>query len=244
MVKPKIALALTLLAALANAPLAADWLVTRDGGRFETQGKWRVEGAKVLFTLPNGTMGVLRKSEVDLDASASASAAASNPQPKAVDGAQKKPAREPVLTLTNKDIPKASPAAGSGETSAAPAAAGVSSPSSPQKALVVVRTWRQNPGKDGGIELSGLVKNVGSDVAVNITLQIEVRDGEGNVHKAAGFLEQTSLVRNDEALFRAVLPDVTQIAAEPNFVVTAEGATMGLEPEKPKEPAPTPKKPG
>ena len=38
----------------------ADWLVTRDGARIETKGAWKVDGRRVVFTMPNGTLSALR----------------------------------------------------------------------------------------------------------------------------------------------------------------------------------------
>ena len=100
-----------LVAALALALLVptlatADWLVTEDGARVETEGPWRVEGRRVIFELPNGTLSALRLDEVDLDASAEATARAKAPPPTPADVAASRPLPEPVLVLTDKDIPK------------------------------------------------------------------------------------------------------------------------------------------
>ena len=52
------------LAVLSTAgPLQADWLVTRDGARIETKGAWKVDGRRVLFTVPNGTLSMIRTDE-------------------------------------------------------------------------------------------------------------------------------------------------------------------------------------
>ena len=32
--------------------------MTRDGARIETKGAWKVDGRRVLFTLPNGTLSI------------------------------------------------------------------------------------------------------------------------------------------------------------------------------------------
>lgn len=213
------------------APSAADWLVTRDGGRIETKGKWRVEGAKVVFTLPNGTMGVMRKSEVDLDASAVASTEGAKPPAAAT---KVEPPKTPVLTLTDKDIPKASPVALGealpAEGAGAPAASAKAAPKKP--ASVVVQSWRQDPAKDGGVEFSGVLVNVGTDIAVNITVEVEAKDGEGKSHKAVGFPAKTSLVRDKETTFRAILLDLNEIVGEPIITVGAEGASVGVEPDQ------------
>ena len=83
--------------------------MTRDGARIETKGAWKVDGRRVLFTVPNGTLSMIRTDEVDLDQSAlvttQAKEAPAAPVPVV---AQKK---EPVLRLTEKDIPPMSAAA-------------------------------------------------------------------------------------------------------------------------------------
>ena len=45
-----VVVAALLAAGLFAAPAAADWLVTRDGGRVETKGPWKVKGKLVVFT--------------------------------------------------------------------------------------------------------------------------------------------------------------------------------------------------
>src|SRR5258708_3984073 len=60
---PPAAAALAGAAALAlilgPAPLHADWIVTRQGDRFEIQGTWQLKGKLLVFTLPNGTLSSL-----------------------------------------------------------------------------------------------------------------------------------------------------------------------------------------
>ena len=66
----KIALALAaILAAGPALPAKADWLVTREGARVETQGAWKVKGKLVVFHTSTGKLSSLRVAEVDLDAS-------------------------------------------------------------------------------------------------------------------------------------------------------------------------------
>lgn len=227
------AFAAALLAApFAASPLFADWIVTRDGSRIETKGKWRVEGAKVVFDLPNGTLGVMRKTEVDLDASAAASAEAATPDPETPVKAPPAPKKKPVLTLTDRDIPRARPEPTADQPAAAgEAAADPNAPPPPGE--VEVASWRQATGEDGSVEIGGLVKNVGSDVAANIALQVEVVDENGKVHTAAGFLDKTSLVRGKDTAFRAIFPDVRQVTRPPVFKVTADGASIGIDKSKP-----------
>ena len=83
--------------------------MTRDGARIETKGAWKVEGRRVLFTLPNGTLSMIRTDEVDLDQSALVTTQAKEAPAAPVPAAQEK--KEPVLRLTEKDIPPMSAAA-------------------------------------------------------------------------------------------------------------------------------------
>ncbi len=95
------------LALLCPPPAPADWLVTREGHRIETDGSWKVKGRIVVYTDPGGTLSSLRLGEVDLEASEAASEEPAAPSP-----AAKKPAkksverRKPVLVLTDADIPR------------------------------------------------------------------------------------------------------------------------------------------
>lgn len=223
-------------------PLAADWIVTRDGARIETKGKWRVEGAKVVFDLPNGTMGVLRKTEIDLDASAAASAAAkpapAGVQPEKAPGQLRDPraprdGKKPVLVLTDKDVGK-----GPAPDTPDPAQVGASPTpaASPGSSVVVVESWRQEMTQNGGIEVSGQLRNSGADVAGNITVEVEAIDENGKAHTAAGFLDKTSLVRDARTTFRALFPDLSQLSKPPVFTVKADAATIGLK-EEAKKPA-------
>ena len=99
--------ALAVLAALSALAVTgtarADWLVTRDGARLETKGPWKVDGRRVLFTLPNGALSTIRTDEVDLDQSALVTTQAKEAQ--AAPAAIALPKKEPVLRLTEKDIP-------------------------------------------------------------------------------------------------------------------------------------------
>ena len=95
-------------AALVALPAAADWLVMKDGSRLETRGPWSVEGRRVLFNLPNGTLSTLRASEVDLDASEALTRAKEAESVQAAEAAEMETAAPtPVWTFTNDDIPRA-----------------------------------------------------------------------------------------------------------------------------------------
>ncbi len=104
---------------LASLPAQADWIVLGNGERIETQGAWRVEGKVVKFTHLNGTLAMLRTSEVDLEASRLANQPPPPPLPPSAE-----PAKKPVLVLTDADVshrepeiapPAPSPAPGTGQ---------------------------------------------------------------------------------------------------------------------------------
>jgi len=59
-------LAVLLLTAL---PTSADWLMTRDGQRIDTQGPWRLKGTAVQFVQTDGRIDQLPLSYIDLEAS-------------------------------------------------------------------------------------------------------------------------------------------------------------------------------
>jgi hypothetical protein len=81
----------------------ADWLVTVEGDRIETRGPWRVEGSRVVFEAANGALTAMRVSTIDFDATdAYAAKLAAPPAPKVV-----APRVEPVLVLTESDVPRA-----------------------------------------------------------------------------------------------------------------------------------------
>ena len=52
------------------------YIFARDGARLETKGPWKVDGRRVVFQMPNGTLSSVRSDEVDLDRSAAETARA------------------------------------------------------------------------------------------------------------------------------------------------------------------------
>ncbi|HSM13696.1 MAG TPA: glutaredoxin family protein, partial [Thermoanaerobaculia bacterium] len=86
--------------ALTAGAAGAEWLVLRDGGRLEIVGAPRVEGRRVLFTLPGGQLGALRAELVDL----AATDVANRPPVPASAPAPAAPGRAAVLRLTDADV--------------------------------------------------------------------------------------------------------------------------------------------
>ncbi len=238
-VRPSAAVAAALLLAVA-APAAADWLVTRDGARVETEGAWEVKGRQVIFTRKHGSLSALRLDDVDIEASEAATAAAvarAAAGDEAAAEVERDPVeRKPVLVLTDKDIPRA---AASEESAAAEGgAAAPSRPAAPQSEVPVeLVSWKANPSRQiDGLELVGAVRNNGDEVAAKVTVKVTIPDGEGGaLYETNAFLRSTGLPPGGSTTFRALLPGIFQLNEDPVFQVTAAGITLlgrtGLPPE-------------
>lgn len=198
---------LILAALVAAAPAAADWLVTRDGGRIETRGAWKVADRQVLFTQPNGTLSSIRLDEVDLDQSAMETR-------RAVEAANAPPAApakapEPVLRLTDKDLPPVR------ESEEGEAVAGADESEKKLSSGLEVGTWERaaSPGGDG-IEIFGSVKNSGTSNVTSPTLMVTLYDNEGRlIATAEGRVNAAAVPPGQTASFRVVFPGVDDFAA-------------------------------
>lgn len=208
------------LALLMAGSAPADVLVMRDGSRVETEGPWEVKGRQILFKAPNGALSSIRASEVDLEASRAATDFKPPPPPPPPAAAEERP--EPVLVLTNKDIPQASTEEEEADgTEEGPA----KSPGEREPVQVV--NWKKAQGS-GGMEIRGTLRNTGRDIAANISLEVKVNDEEGNVAEtAAGFLQSRSLVAGQSTTFRVVLTAVADFPGEPIFNVSSSGLRLG-----------------
>lgn len=60
---------LALLILVATLPAAADWLVTREGERIETQGSWKIRGKAIFYTTAEGESARIPRDAVNLEAS-------------------------------------------------------------------------------------------------------------------------------------------------------------------------------
>jgi len=214
---------LPLLAAAAlaaAAPAAADWLVTRDGGKIETKGPWKVEGRRVIFTAPNGTLSVVRADEIDLDRSAAetelAKIVAVTPPPEPEK-------REPVLRLTEKDLPPVQLAPETGEAQAATTEA---------KSPLEVVSWErtENPAGDG-VEIFGTIRNNGVNSVTSPRMILSLYDQDGGlVATAEGTINAGAIPVGSTANFRAAFPGVLDFAearfdVQGNTYATAAQAT-------------------
>lgn len=200
-----------LLIALCTATAApADWLVTRDGGRVETKGEWRVEGRRVLFTLPNGTLSAMRLSELDLDASRAATEVAKQP-PKTDEEAVETSKAEPVLVLTNKDIPQAVDDSGTDD-------GGLDSGGPGGPGLRVV-DWSAEP-DDGGVRVVGRLENGTDRSHSGVGLRVEVRNDDGEVlATASATVTRETLIAGGITTFEARFSGYSELPGQPAFVI-------------------------
>ena len=185
-------------------PAAADWLVTRDGSRIETEGPWRVESRLVVFKQANGTLGSLRLSEVDLDASRrlteemAKQAAAPAAEPEA-------PRRPVVARLTERDLPPVEGGQGGAEEAPPSEEGRVQEPS----ALDVTSFQEISGPASDGLAFRGTVRNGSENTAVGIAVSAVVYDETGaEVRRTDARLTSTALAAGQSAGFRADFPGV------------------------------------
>lgn len=185
-------------------PAAADWLVTRDGSRIETEGPWRVESRLVVFRQANGTLGSLRLSDVDLDASRRLTeemaerAAAPPAEPEA-------PQRSVVARITERDLPPVEAGRDGAEEASAPAEGRVQEPSA-----LDVTSFQEISGPTGdGVAFRGTVRNGSEHMAVGIAVTAVLFDESGaEVRRTDARLTSTALATGQSAGFRADFPGV------------------------------------
>ncbi len=191
-------------------PLAADWLVTVDGSRLATRGAWKVKGRQVVFTASNGTYSALPLAQVDLELSQRLTEAAKAP-PKEKK-TEPKAKKNPVLVLTDKDIPRYQPP----PQEVVPQAEPDSTASSTPAADLQVATWEVSTEGStlDGTTLNGSLVNPTSDAAASIRLIVRVYDEDGQqVGQRYADLVQTALPPGAETRFSVKFPDVLRVGS-------------------------------
>lgn len=190
------------------APLRADWLVTVDGDEIQTEGPWRVDGSRVVFTLPGGSLAALPATEVDL--AASEARTHPSPSPEAPRPAAAPPVTPSRWVITDDDVARAiSPdvpavADEEGEGDGAPAARGVQG--------LTVSSWEDVDADDldGGIALRGMVQNATDAFATSVTVQTMLYDADGNlIERRSATPVESALEPGASSEFRVDFPDVT-----------------------------------
>jgi len=237
----------------AAAPAGADWLVTRAGGRVETQGPWQIKGKLVVFKTPNGTLSSLRLADVDLAVSENATAeakAADAEQAKATtQEAPKTERKKSVRSLTDADFSrKPGPAAGAAETDGTPKDpkgdlpdAGAQVSGGGDKGRVEVASWSQvNRDEGDGIELFGTLQNNAKTMATDVVVRVQLfNEAKESVGTAEAVLENTSIPAGGTTGFRVPFAGVfTFVRAK--FDVTNQ--TITVVPDKSPDKSPDKKK--
>lgn len=217
MQKPQLGIAVLaaiLIAILAPASAAADWLVTREGGRVETRGPWKTKGKLVVFTRADGQLSSLRLADVDLAASERATAEAVA-KVKAKEAAEAKPApppekKESRWVMTDKDFRQAPPPPPK-EEEAKPAADETDAAGRP-RLEVVLDTWDRRNLPDG-LEIAGVLRNPSDEIAADVGVTVRLFDDTGElVATGEGRIANPALGPGETAPFRATFPGVFTFA--------------------------------
>lgn len=224
-----------LLAGAAAPALHADWIVTRQGERFEIQGKWQEKGKLVVFNLPNGTLSSLRADRVDFDASKRATEEAKRqaaaPPAGATANKEGKARRKSVIVLTDKDFkktPQPPQQTEAGEGRGADARTGKSGAASPSTvtppskdakevpASVTVESWDRAPAADSkadGIELTGVVRNTSQYYLTKVNVVANLFDDTGTqIAKVSATVDNQVLPPTESSKFHLVASGVFAFA--------------------------------
>lgn len=223
---------------LAALPAAADWLVTRDGGRVETDGAWEVKGRLVVFNSADGTLSSMRLDQVDLEASRQATRraeeAASRPAAAPAPAADRE-AEKPRRRITTADVgrgayrpPAEEPGEGEAEDAeAAPEGEAIST-------QLVVLSSQEEETFDGHVRISGSLANQGETTVLGAGLTVFLQDVEGEpAAEAEAELSQGGLTPGQVVTFSVDFPEVfayTSLAFRPSGTRVATGgddATAG-----------------
>lgn len=204
-------------------PAAADWLVTRDGGRVETRGPWTVKGKLVVFTRAEGQLASLRITDVDWAASerATAQALEAAQKPPEAQSAAPEPPKESRWVLTDANFQRAAPPPPAPETGKEPAAEETDAVGRPRVA-VVLEGWERKDRPDG-LEIAGTLRNPGTEIAAEIGVTVRLYDETGAlVATGEGRIGTPALGPGEAAAFRAAFPGVFTYA-EARFDVRGYG---------------------
>jgi hypothetical protein len=234
------------LLALAAPAAWADWVVTKDGGKFEIKGGWELKGKMIVFTTSSGTLSSLRADRVDIEASKRATEMAKKEADGGGEAAEAaraeamKPKKKSVRILTDKDFRKASPELApdrAGDKAKDDAAAKPVANAVPGSAtnLQVVKWDRVNPVDPvtaKGVEIHGRVQNVSVDVLTDLAITANFYDDAGTlVAKVPADIAASNLQAKETVDFTATAPGVYSFAT-----VKFETKASGFKPHGPEAP--------
>jgi hypothetical protein len=204
---------LFLLVLLLLAPaVSADWLVTKEGARIETKGPWKVKGAVVVFTMPNGTLSSMRVRELDLDQSALVTAEANKPPEEEGEAGEEDDPKPVVAEFTNENIRRAAPSASEGS----PEQDGEDGERTEELSRPVVTppyevlAWNvvDRPEIDG-IEVRGTLRNGGEETIANVSIVLRLLTPDNAfVDERRGNLQSTLLRAQAATNFSAAFPNL------------------------------------
>jgi hypothetical protein len=212
-----------LIAGAAAPALHADWIVTRQGERFEIQGAWQQKGRLLVFTLPNGTLSSIRADRVDLEASKRATEEAKKP-PAGSPGApgaktEGKAKRKAVIVLTDKDFKKPLPPAPQTDVASSSPPSAPALPAKDAKevpAAVAVESWDRVPAansKADGIELTGVVRNTSQYYLTKVNVVANLFDDTGTmIAKVSATVDNPVLQPTESSRFHLVASGVFAFA--------------------------------
>lgn len=192
-----------------SSPGAADWLVTREGGRVETQGPWTVKGKLVVFHTADGKLSSLRLADVDLDASRRATEEAVAAQAQAAAEPEKAPeGRKSVRVITDKDVKQAEPPAEQAEPAEDQTDAGEKPAAPAAGSGIVVETWNQERHPDDDhVLINGTLLNTSSATAADLKVNVMIYDESGGLMATSqAALAASALSPGQKAAFRAEFP--------------------------------------
>lgn len=214
-------LALALLACAVPAALGADWIVTRQGERFEVRGAPQLKGKLVVFTLPDGSLSSMRADRVDFDASKRATeqakkAAEAPPAAEAV-----KPRHKALIVLTDKDFKKPLPAGASDaaavEAKPAKGKDGKDVPPQDLPSSAEVASWERVPAsqsKADGLEIVGMVHNASTNYLTGVIVAAQLFDDTGAlIGRFPATVENQVLRPNESSKFNLVAKGTFAFAA-------------------------------
>jgi hypothetical protein len=227
--------AVLILAALVGAagPAAADWLVTTEGAKVETQGVWTVKGKLVVFKTTDGKLSSLRLSDVDLDASRNATEEAVAASAQA--GAEpEKPVerKKSVRVITDKDVRQAPPPGSPGAAGTADGQTGAATGPG-----VVIDTWKQDrDSEDGHVVINGSLQNSSGATATELQLKVMLYDESNTlIATSQAALGAAALPPGEKITFRADFPDYFSFAT-----LKFEPTSKRLVTRAPNQPIPPP----
>lgn len=216
-------LALALLGCAVPAALDADWIVTREGERFEVRGAPQLKGKLVVFTLPDGSLSSMRADRVDFDASKRVTEQAKKAAeaPPAVAAEAAKPKHKALIVLTDKDFKKPLPAGASDtvgvEAKAPKGKDGKDLPVQDLPSSADVASWERVPAaqsKADGLEIVGMVHNVSTNYLTGVIVVAQLFDDTGAlIGRFPATVENQVLRPNESSKFHLVAKGTFAFAA-------------------------------